>query len=159
MIDYKINTEGCFATRVTYELFDASTLSTKGGHESFEALEDSIFKLSSDLQKGGFAGHIYMVYIKKERAEVGLDEIKTIRDEKWCELEPAHTKIMAFVPTPYEYSKEGETVFVPTVIFGTYLYHLDDEGALTEGRPNRVTLAHYWANPTKKITLRIGQKC
>lgn len=167
MIDYEITDDfEVIATKLTYELFDASALAQMGVSESIDEAEEIIFRESETLQKAGCAGRVYLVRCKKETAEVNLygysvdnNEaleygLKTIPDRAWREVSDTLTKAMAFVPTPYEYSKEGETVFVPTVIFGTYLYHLDDEGALTAGRPNRVTLAHYWANPTKKITLR-----
>lgn len=170
MIDYKITENfDCVATKITCELFDASSLAQMGAYESYGEVEDIIFKASENLQKAGCAGRVYIVRTKKETAEANLHGysvdnvealescLKTIPDRAWCEVSDTLTKVMAFVPTPYEYSKEGETVFVPSVVFGSYSYHLDDEGALTAGRPNRATLAHYWANPTKKITLRWGQ--
>ena len=170
MIDYEITENfDCVATKLTCELFDASSLAQKGVFESFDDVEEIIFKESENLQKAGCAGRVYIVRAKKETAEVNLHGysvdnvdaleyyLKHIPYRAWCEVSDSLTKVMAFVPTPYEYSKEGETVFVPSVVFGTYLYHFDDEGAKTAGRPNRATLAHYWANPTKKITLRWGQ--
>ena len=168
MIDYEITENfDCIATKITCELFDASTLAQMGVYESYEEVEDIIFKESENLQKVGSAGHVYLMRSKKETAEVNLHGysvdnvealescLKTIPDRAWREVSDTQTKIMAFVPYAYEDAKE--TVFVPSVVYGSYSYHLDDEGALTAGRPNRATLAHYWANPTKKITLRWGQ--
>ena len=165
MLDYEI-TDGfeCVATKLTYELFDASALAPMGACESVDEATEVIFKESENLQKAGCTGRVYLVRCKKETAEVPLygysvDNVEAVAygvenipSRAWGEVSDTVTKVMAFVPYAYEYAKTS--VFVPTVVFGTYTYHLDDEGALTAGAPSRATLAHYWANPAKKITIR-----
>ena len=73
MLDYEI-TDGfeCVATKLTYELFDASALAPMGACESVDEATEVIFKESENLQKAGCTGRVYLVRCKKETAEVPL---------------------------------------------------------------------------------------